>query len=128
MKIKVFKLNDRMFEEEIFIVVGDQTLADNWIKKRYKISAFGEKSFIDGCFATYENKLRNERHRIIWVRRFDWSVRTMGLLSHELLHCVHAVLKDIGFKFSDESEEIYTTYLQRLSTDAFWKMRNLRMK
>ncbi len=115
-----------MFGEHIIVIVGDKDQADAWFNRNYKITLFGKNDFIDGCFGTYENKARLERHRLIWLRKFTWTAHEMGLLIHELSHCVNAVLKDVGFNFSSDSEEAYTTYLQRLSTEAFWKMRKLR--
>lgn len=115
-----------MFNENITIIVGNKDNADGYLKRVYKISLLDGKDFIDGCHATYENKQRNERHRIIWLKIFEFSSAQYGLLIHELSHCVNAVLKDIGIKFCEESEEIYTTYLQRLSTEAIWKLRKLK--
>lgn len=127
--MKILKLKDKYYEYDIWLIVGDELLFKKYIQKKYEVSVDGfEDVGTVGDAKTLTLEKDGQLHVIVWIRSFDWKVFEMGLLVHELLHVVHAVLKNVGFKFSDDSEEAYTYYLQALTQEAFWKLRTIKRK
>ncbi len=130
MKKKLFiaKIKDKYYEQNIWVIVGEKELFKKYVSRKYKmpdLSWIDEKGR-DGDAKTITLQHGEAVHTIVWIVTFKWKVFEMGLLVHELLHVVTKTLKDIGFKFSEDSEEAYTYYLQTLTQDVFWKLRKVR--
>ena len=54
--------------------------------------------------------------RYIWIEKFNWTVEDQVLLSHEILHYVMQIMREVGIQYywQDENinEEAFTYYFQ----------------
>ena len=123
--MNLFKIKDRMWKQDITLLVNcsDKDI-EGFVFKKYGVHLSKGNYERDGCYFSIENK--RVTHRFIYIEKFDWSVISQGMLAHELLHVVFAVLGDHGiYHGAKTSEESFTYYLQDLMTDALWKLKKL---
>jgi hypothetical protein len=52
---------------------------------------------------------------VIWVNRFSEKAEHMGVLMHELYHITVKILKSVGIRYSDSSEESFAYMIQFLT-------------
>ena len=68
-----------------------------------------------GYFMPFSNSVL-----LIRAKAFPTSPTAMGILQHEILHCVFYIMKMVGIKLGDKSEEAYT-YLHEHITEEVLK-------
>lgn len=57
--------------------------------------------------------------RLLWFKRVSTTPEDLGLIMHEILHFVFAELRDMGVKPSEDSEEVYTYFMQNIVVNLF---------
>lgn len=60
---------------------------------------------------------------VIWIKTFDWSVRSMAILTHEILHYVIHMMEEKQIPVRIENEETLAYVLEHYQASAFWKLR-----
>jgi len=117
--MRIFKIKDRMYQKNIRLIVGcsQKTLFD-LLKKHYDVVLDS-----DSANGTYFKIERDSKEvHIIWVESFEWYIWEQSMLLHEIYHLVNAVMREIGMKLSEDSEEAYAYYLQSLMNEMFDKL------
>ena len=92
-----------------------------YTEKKYDIEK-EENPGSDAKFLKIYNKSKGLCHYYIWVEKFEWRISEYAILTHEINHLVFRAMKDIGMEFCDGSEEAYTYYIQRITTDILIKI------
>lgn len=122
----VYKIKDTMFQMDITLIFNmTHNQYKAYIKKRYGYICQDEES--DGvCLRLYAKGHPVEY--VIWIEKFQWLVYEYGLLSHEVMHCVHFVMKDVGITLSDDSVEVFCYYYQRIFAECVAGLSKLTKK
>ena len=113
--IKPIIIIDEVYKADIFIITQ---YTDKEIIK-YFSKAYGVQYEIDNSFDamhySIEHKASGTIHHYLIFNKFKNSSAGIALLFHEVFHLVCAVFRDIGMKFSEDSEEAFTYYIQYLT-------------
>ena len=108
----VYKINDTMYQRDIALCFnGTQKEMGGYIKRRFNL--LGESPTSEGEFSKITGNDGSKSY-LIYIESFNWLVKEYGLLAHEVVHCVHRILKDLGFTLTDSSVEAYCYYYQRI--------------
>lgn len=75
--------------------------------------------------STFVLRKNTTYYRIIWIDRFDWSVRSQSLLVHELVHFMTQLFEDKGIPIGRKEDEVMAYYMEYLVRTIFWKLRKL---
>lgn len=121
---------NRTFQFEFDLFIGERAKMISYWKRKLKWPDLEDPNspFDNGSYFNLENEKQGRRYRVIWLEKFDWSVRDQGLLVHEMLHLVLAVFNDKGIPINKDNEESMTYTLEWCVETVFWKLRNLNPK
>ena len=103
------KLTDETYHSKIYLVYnfddkeGAQFLKENTWETEWN-------PLHDGVWV----RSRTPGVHYIMIRQRGVDSDTLSLLAHECLHLTFAVLYDAGFKYSEDSEEAFTYFLQNI--------------
>ena len=76
----------------------------------------------NGLCVPVKNK-HGQQGYLIWIRAFDWSVRSMGVLTHELTHYIMRQFEQSNIPVRLENDEIFAYFLEYYQREAFWRLR-----
>ena len=76
----------------------------------------------NGLMLTMKNK-RGEPCYVVWVKKFDWNVRDMAILAHEIVHLAIAITDDKGIQVRAENGEVLAYLHEYYMTRTFWPLR-----
>lgn len=99
---------------EFDILIGTHEEKEEYLNKKFGYGLTNTNSGSEGNGQCITVLTKDGPERLLWFERINTEPVELGLLIHELLHFTFAELKDVGIKHSDESEEIYTYFLQHL--------------
>ncbi len=126
--MKHFVFEEKTFHAYLNLCISSQEELQTYWRKKLgdnKLNLVQTKS-LDGCHVVLEKD--GELRRIIWVKNFDWSVRSQATLAHELIHFVWSVLEDKQIPVSRDNEETFAYYFDYFYTEIWWKLRKLNPK
>ncbi len=132
---KTISVTDRIFDGAVTIQVNSK-FSDfvGFVKKHADFSKSGitlkeleDREGSMGLTLPLSNK-KGERGYVIWIGCFDWSVKSMGTLTHELVHFVARLFDDRGIPMHRENDEVFAYTLSAYQTDALWKLRKFSPK
>jgi hypothetical protein len=110
--MSVYRINDLMYEQDIrFIFNTTPNQLRGYLKQQFGYNRVDDDS--DGTCIKLYTKGYPVKY-VIWLEKFEWLIYQYGILSHEVFHCVHFILDDLGFRLCDESVEAYCYYYQRI--------------
>jgi len=120
--MKVLKIKDSMYHREIYFVFNCKFIEyEKYTNKKYGLKRKKENA-PSARFDKIVNEEKGQCHYYIWREKFEWRIFEYAILTHEINHLVFEAMKDIGIKFCEESEEAYTYYMQRITTDILLKI------
>jgi len=111
----------RSYHSEVLLLVGPRKDVGEYLGKRFKTEL---PKFLEGGGCSFTM----ERAYIVVIEcspKKLFKLEYLALLSHELLHCTFAILKDVGFTHSSDSEEAYTYLLQELMVSFLDAVKNV---
>lgn len=124
-----FLFSEKTFQAylNLFINCSQEELEAYWRKNLgdNKLKLVQDKK-LNGCHFLLEKD--GDLRRVIWVEKFDWSVRSQATLAHELIHFVWAVLADKDTPVVRDNEETFAYYFDYFYTEIWWKLRKLNPK
>ena len=89
-----------------------------YCKKMFPEDTFEFDDSEDWCGRHVMLQFESEKHgyevHVVALRKFEWTPHWMSALSHELMHCTHAVLNRRGMTLSDATMETYCYTLDSL--------------
>lgn len=107
-KMVHFIVKENTWGSAVFVFIGDKKETSDFIKKRWNVDIANDIASNSGYYATLENNKTKKISRILWVNQFG-----VGILAHEILHLVKAILKHRGLgDMNDETEEAYAYLLE----------------
>ena len=118
--MNVIRIKEYVYNADIRIVINcSPARYSAYVKQCFGQSHLPPK---DGHFVVFDNG----QHVVylIRMRDFDWRIQEYALLAHEIFHCVHRVLSDLGASLTDQSEELYANYFQYLYSEAISKIKD----
>lgn len=62
--------------------------------------------------------------RYIWLEKWEYNIKWLGILNHEVLHHTFQTMRDVGMEHCEHSEEAYTYFSQYIFTmcvEKLWK-------
>ena len=115
--MKKIKIEDKIYNREIYFIFDCEFKEyEEYTIKNYGLERESE-SAPSARFDKIINKDKGYCHYYIWIEKFDWRIYEYALLTHEINHLVFEAMRDIGMEFCKESEEAYTYYMQKITTN-----------
>lgn len=110
--MKIKKLNDRMYLQDITVVYGcsSDDLVQYLCKKHKAKINLDNKDSNGTYFRVFDSNY-------IWLESFDWSIGDQGILHHEIFHCTSYILRNLGMDLSNDSDEAFAYYHQMLTME-----------
>ena len=121
-----YYFEDKVFISDVEVIINcSQEEMENYLgrKLKDKLLKVGNNRISNGCFFTLQKD--DNQIRVIWIKKFDWSVSSQAVLAHELLHFILAVMDYKDIPISKKNEETMTYYFQSYYTQIWWKLRTL---
>jgi hypothetical protein len=120
--MKPITISDQVYKADILIIpkYKPQEII-KYFRKTYGIE-YEIDSFCDAMHYSLSQQDKGIIHHYLIFENFRNSPAGIALLSHEIFHLVCAIFRDIGMKFSEDSEEAFTYYLQYLTENILNKL------
>ena len=120
-KIKRVTIDDNVFRAKVVVYCNcSQDQFTELIKKKHEAPDFPDVDGAEGNFLSWETA--GGTMYCLWIESFDKSVKKIGVLNHEMIHCAYSILKDRGIEVNDETEEVLAYYHSFLLTEAYNKL------
>lgn len=124
--MKYYYFEERIFGGNMDLIINcSQTECEKFFRKKLKENTLELKikNEYEGCHCVLIKGMIIRR--IIWLEKFDWSVKSQGLLTHELSHFIFQLMEDNGIPISKENDEVFAYLMSYYVTNLFWKLRVL---
>ena len=122
MGLRVGRLEDHMFGHCIWLLLGERDEANAWARERYG-KKVGLGRWPDGSCSKFRSNKDGVCEWVVWLQAFTYEWDQVGVLVHELFHCVHSVLLELGMRCTPSSEEVFAYYQGHLLALAFAALR-----
>lgn len=122
-KKKFFVLKIGMFDLSVYFYVNftDEEQFKH-LSKRKKLTDYDKEQLQMDDTVGYNYKTEYGT-QVIRLRKFENTPEDIGVLIHEILHCVIDFTERVGIKFSHDSEEVFTYGLEDLLVKALKKLK-----
>lgn len=120
--MKSIILHDRTYGADIRVLIMPKPEWAPYLKRNFKYSSETIIGF-NGLHLSLENKQKDDIKHLIFLTKWNWTCRDMGMLAHEMNHCCFAVLRDAMVPLSKDTEEPHCYYHSAMLTQAFWRLR-----
>lgn len=124
MKRSIYDIGEDIYCTHVTIVVNcDFPSFVKWLKRHTNedLSDLGEYEAGQGLHIGIKNKSGQPSHAI-WIKHFDWTIPDMGVLAHELIHFIMAVLHQKRIPIRQENDEVFAYLYEYYFTQAFRKL------
>lgn len=123
MKIKQFSVDLDAFKTGIcFYICNDETKIKNYVIKYYGKEFWEEHGVTANNYKGRTFWMRGY-YPIIVLKQYARTPETIGILVHEIMHAVFAMLILKGIKLCDESEETFTYITEYFVSEALKKQK-----
>jgi hypothetical protein len=115
-KIKIKRIKDE-YDHTIYFLMGKESDVVEWLQKKYHKELDSAET---GCWFC---EVDNNYHIFLDEKFAEPNTDHLAIVVHELMHLTHHALSKLGFRLSDDSEEAYAYYLQKMTLTAmpiFW--------
>lgn len=105
--ILIKKLQDYVYNRTVYLAIGPRKQVVRELEKLLKVEK-GELCADEnaaGCVYYMP-----DGSYVLWLHQYKGSIQCIDILSHEILHLVHACLSLVGLPLCDHSEEAYAYY------------------
>lgn len=120
--MKIIKIKDEIYYASIFVIpqsTNDQLI--KYFKKKYNLT-YERDNYMDAFYYMVSNDEAGIRDYYLIFNNFENSPRGITIFVHEIIHLAFAILKEIGMKFSGDSEEGFAYYTQNLTAKILEKL------
>jgi len=123
-------IKDPFYHRKIFLVFDcPKDELSKYLKLKYpEVLDANLPTYCEGHYFLVQNEEKAIQDYYIWVDKFDWTIPSLSLISHETLHLVFASLKNTGIKYCDESEECFTYYFDHILEEVLNVFRQVEIR
>ena len=114
---KTQRLFSKYIEDEtlgmgFWLIVGDYDKTIKKIKKIIQNKDFNySRGGAEGMFLKYESN-SGDRYNFLWIGDFDWTIESIGILCHELIHRAFETAKQLDFRINSNNEELFAYHYE----------------
>jgi len=120
--MKIMTIADPIYKAAIYIIPSYETdEIVKYFKKSYNID-YKVDNHCDAMHYSVEYKEAGTIDHFLIFKDFKNSVEWLAILSHEIYHLTHAVMREVGMILSEDSEEAFAYYGQYLMEQTLNKM------
>lgn len=111
-KILFKRLLDSVYDRRIYVAVGSAEECVPKINKKFGLTL--DVSDFEGDSGQHI-EVGNEDDKVvdsfvIWLE----NAKDLAVISHEVFHAAHRIMKYVGIKLSDDSEEAYAYFIESI--------------
>ena len=120
---RYFVITDCIFNQQIHILLNHTPKQyEQWLNRK-KVKDIAEKNY--GDFAGFTSSLENEKGRtewIIFVADFQWTIKNMGTLIHEITHAIIRIWQHNNIPYNADTQEFLAHSISNLYEDIARKL------
>ena len=121
--MKVKRLTDSVYRRSITLVVSTPDEFNRFIEKRHKDNPNALNKDAGMHFSIWPGKKQVYCYHYIWLNGWRGTTTQTAFLHHEVNHLSYKVLRYLGMRLTEASEEAYTYYSESLFRQALQFLR-----